>query len=1023
MTDAFRGFQCWTPRFVDETVVVDAVNSSPAVFLATHRATPVIRRDFSATSGGSLIDEEQLLAEFLGPNPGLLFLPIIGKAGTGKSHLVRWLRVRVPNDATRKVVYIPKYETNLRQVIELILSDMTGDAIADLRRELHEATSGIDERLAPDRLLNELSTSIKQRAHAPRPTPPPPHDEYRQYLEAELPKLLYDNVFRERLLAKDGVIDRLVREALHGKQDDDKIEPFAFTEADLPLSAVRVKDANSDVRELFTQLTGSATLREIALELLNAELGGAIRNLFGIGGTRLFDVMLSVRRELLAQGLELVLLIEDFTILQGIQRELLDAITEAPTRDGERRLCPIRVAMAVTSGYFATIAETFSTRGEFAGHVYSLDVPLTASGRGIEPTAVNDFVAGYLNAARLGQNELESALDTAGPDRETHRQWVPNACEACDFHDECHDAFGATSSGVGLYPFNAPALERAVAARTDDEFDPRRILGSVVRFTLEGQADDLRRGEFPSQDFDRHFSDHALLPLDPQLAEDIRRADAQNADRRITLLTFWGGRPSHIVNLPEGIHDAFALPPLKDTKVERPRSDEGDRDDGGTQGIPDSGALPPRVERQLASITQWSNGTTALDQNLAALLRKFLRAAVAAHVDWDAELLRADVDATGRNGRYIRDASVVIERARGGGGTRVATAMTIELPANSESATLFANIVKYQHHGHWRFARGAEALSRLEHRLDGWGTDLVARVRAGGEHETEWNLVSSAVELLMISARILDLPGAHGQTNADLIGAMVSEPPTQRPRRSPEWDRLADACAGDARRAVRDALLTRVGARQGGGPLVHAIDVTAVTAALGRLKRTWTLSALPDDAPQDFKRLADAITSRLQPGLDAELARLTSWHQTVVAALGDGASAPDLADKVTAATRDALEAGIFEPVRMQTEFAETTKTFRKTKYSVVAAVGNVLDGAKGEVNAGKLLSDVAADRTRPMDEIAKFVELSTDILPASRRRGEQQLATLRTGGTGRDDLGELRTTLDELESFLGQAHS
>ena len=53
MTDSFRGFVCWSPARVNETIVVDAVNSSPAVFLATHRPSQMLRRDFSATAGGT----------------------------------------------------------------------------------------------------------------------------------------------------------------------------------------------------------------------------------------------------------------------------------------------------------------------------------------------------------------------------------------------------------------------------------------------------------------------------------------------------------------------------------------------------------------------------------------------------------------------------------------------------------------------------------------------------------------------------------------------------------------------------------------------------------------------------------------------------------------------------------------------------------------------------------------------------------------------------------------------------------
>ena len=42
MTDQFRGYVCWTAANVDETVVVDAVNPSPAVFLATHRPSQML---------------------------------------------------------------------------------------------------------------------------------------------------------------------------------------------------------------------------------------------------------------------------------------------------------------------------------------------------------------------------------------------------------------------------------------------------------------------------------------------------------------------------------------------------------------------------------------------------------------------------------------------------------------------------------------------------------------------------------------------------------------------------------------------------------------------------------------------------------------------------------------------------------------------------------------------------------------------------------------------------------------------
>lgn len=1015
MTRTFERFVCWTATGVDDTVVVDAVNSSRAVFLATHRPSQLLRRDFAAAEGGTLIDEEQLLDEFLAKNPGLLFLPITGESGTGKSHLVRWLHLRLPPDDHRRVVYIPKYGTNLRRVIDLILSDMHGEAVDELRRELDKAVDALDEAGAPSRLLNELAASIEDRSRDPRPVPAPPDDDYRQFLEVELPKLLLDNVFRSRLLETGGVVDRLVREALAGKQDDDKSEPFAFTVEDLPLTAVDAGRANADVQQLFTQLIGSERLKTVAVDLLNENLGPAIRKLFGMGGTRLFDVMLSVRRELLAQDTELVLLIEDFTILQGIQRELLDAITEAPQRDGQQVLCSIRVAMAVTTGYFATLAETFSTRAEFAGHVFSLDVPMSRVGHGIAQDDVADFVGGYLNAARLGQDRLEEALADAGQDRETHRRWVPNACDECEHQDTCHEAFGTTREGLGLYPFNATALDRAVESRSPRNFDPRRILGTVLRYTLDQHRPDITRGEFPGASFLQHFAANHLPPLAAEVVEDIRSIDPVDADRKVTLLTFWGGRPSAIVNLEPGIHEAFSLPALGDAELHRPRRS---REDASPVGVaPSASALPTKVQRRLSDIDHWASGTTQLDQALAGDLRRFLHAAVTTHVDWNAELLHPSEETVGRNGQFFRHASFRIENALGGG-TPPSTAVAIPIPASATSATLLQAIVLYEQFGNWAFDRGDERLRQLLGRLDGWTADVVDAVRRGGiEEPATWDPVAAAVELLMFSARALDLPGSHSNLNVDLVNALLSDSSSTVSRRGSSWDKLAEACSSDSRRKVRDSLLARVGARQGAGR-PQAVDVTALIPAVTAFKKTWALSEPPDHAPKEFRRLYTDITGRLEEAQADELQRLRDWCEGVVEWLPTDGTAAEAADAFASAAELAMTAGIFEPRRLQEPFQETARMFRRTRMATIREVQELV--AAGEKQpAGKLLSDLATDRQRSMTEIERFVEQTKEILESSTERAHLQIQALSESGASDEELGSLAAQLNDLEVALG----
>ena len=306
------------------------------------------------------------------------------------------------------------------------------------------------------------------------------------------------------------------------------------------------------------------------------------------------------------------------------------------------------------------------------------------------------------------------------------------------------------------------------------------------------------------------------------------------------------------MNLPAGIHEAFSIPELKDTELQRPP-----RPEPGTTPAEDAerpAGLPLQIQRNLSNIDQWSGGTTELDQALAGELRRFLHAAVVAHIDWNDELLLQSDDSVGpRTGKFFRQSSIDIGNARGGG-PRPASAATIDLPASAESAALLRSVVLYQHHGHWAFERGDERLRRLNARLDVWARE-VARLfgRAGAVKEPGiwfprqpncWYSPPGSWTCQVRTARL----------NADLASALLTSATVEPPRRNSAWDKLADACASDNRRKVRDALLGRIGARQGQGR-PYAIDITALVPAITAIKRTWTLTSPPDEAPTEFKRL------------------------------------------------------------------------------------------------------------------------------------------------------------------------
>jgi len=140
----------------------------------------------------------------------------------------------------------------------------------------------------------------------------------------------------------------------------------------------------------------------------------------------------------------------------------------------------------------------------------------------------------------------------------------------------------------------------------------------------------------------------------------------------------------------------------------------------------------------------------------------------------------------------------------------------------------------------------------------------------------------------------------------------------------------------------------------------------------------------------------------------------------VTAALDVDGSPADIAETVTRAAEVAVASGSFEPQRLRREFDETARVFRRTRYSVIREVGDLIAQASQPVT-GKLLSDLAVDRGRPMAEIDQFVSQATQIINASQERATQQLKTLKAGGGSKDELPSLQTALRELEELFRKA--
>lgn len=540
---------CWNAHEASAVIPVEAESTSDGVFLATHSTIPITQRDqVDNARGGTVVDEHALLRAVQEQPADQPIIPILGKSGTGKSHLVRWLRAHLKTQDSTRLIFVPKHRMSLRGILELILEHASGEQADELRSKVATAVdAAADEKTAQLRLRNALAVNIETRGN--RTDGSPEEIELRAYLASPsgLPALFGDDVFRSRLLAQNGPIARLVREKLSGKGDEDKEDAFGFTADDLNLSVDDVKRAGHAAREVAGALTSELTFRELAARMINEQLGPSVSEVFGVGGDDLKQILTDVRVEMDKQGLELLVLIEDFSIFQGIQGGLIDAITLISTE--AQKLCPMRVVMAVTTGYFINqMPETVYTR---TYRVFDLDLP-----EGVDaPFQPARFASRYLNAVRVGAAEIDAA--------HARDDELANACEQCPVNTSCHASFGQVD-GYGLFPFNPAALDRAIKSQsTDGSFVARDVLTRVLRPVLHRDQAEINAARFPSDGFANDFRTGAsdrLANIEDQFK--LRSpGDEELSERRIRLVRFWGSGAG-AENLAPTIHQAFGVAPI-----------------------------------------------------------------------------------------------------------------------------------------------------------------------------------------------------------------------------------------------------------------------------------------------------------------------------------------------------------------------------------------------------------------------------------------------------------------------------
>lgn len=901
--DEFRGYLCWNKVEAANTISTEAASPSPAVFFATHTPLRIRRRSPDGTHTETLgreVSEEDVCRDFL-TRPtanGVLLMPVVGDSGTGKSHLVRWIKERTPSTERRHVIYLEKARTSLRSIVEELLREVEGAEFERLRADVLRMGTEITQHALRQRLLNYLQEALTE-AHAQNPA------ERALAGPQRLELLIRDAVVREHLLRSGGLISRLADYLWTDRGIGSPDRQLLFTIDDLPLNLVDLNDAAAAAKRLCVLIQTRPEVQKAAIDLLNRYLDVAVMNATNMGVGRLQKAFIEIRREFGRQGKEIVLLIEDFALIQGIQRDLVESVIEVGVRDGRNVLAPIRTLLAITTGPYQHLIDTVSTRVKAATpYVYELDQQF-AGGPGDVSEAAS-FVGRYLNAARVGRKALETSVEHAGR--------VPNLCEDCSFRDTCHDAFGASQEGYGLYPFNEHALKRMILARAHPDkpnsFNPRAVVGEVIRNVLVEHADAIEEGIFPGSRFREEYQETRLadyLLLSSSVRDALEEADPEDSERRITFLEFWGDAPEEVVNLHPALHSAFAIHKLADSTADeaithRPtRSTQ--RKSEELDAPSKSSELPAALKRKLGHIEAWAVKGVTLEQGVARELRALIAEVVIRRCQWTDPLVPEPNADLLRKAWPSKSTIVSIDEAHGQG-LNVENA-PIRFARTNSNAVFFRGILAAAA----GFVDGNAAhVRRLNEIGEKYQAQLQRAVLTVRNTQDEYLAVALRVSLLGGALTGRAMP-TSGETDL-LVAALDDGSHWTRADvgiRTDAWNR-----AWERHRAGRAELVCGIrdgiGIAQGATGQVRMIDAARILPVLRAVARSWDWK-VPAGEPPAWAVGALTGLTRWETLLDDQIRALRDLLSQVRALLPKGETARGTLAAVTNALDAAIRAG------------------------------------------------------------------------------------------------------------------
>ena len=592
-------------------IKIDDMATEDAYFLATHMPFSKLEvyEGGRTSSTPKLLSEDEIFEQLVyNPDNQHRMIIVRGNNGTGKSHLIRYLKAKLEsspatifNPEKEQLVFLRRLNNSVRGAFSQLLEQkvIRDPAVEEKLRKFVESTESKDEATFKNEILYAYVSAVRSdQSNKP----------YRSVICRDIASYLSDSRVAEFLLREGGPISKCYQIITSSSSTVLK-ETVVFTEEDFNdrkiIRAVK-KQGDPQASDFATTLSeGDDEVRKL-VDYLNRFTRDVVQRCAGVSSESTKTVFEELRKELKKQGKNLTLFIEDFTGFTGVDSEMITVLSTEHGGDYDY-LCRVTALIGITDGYYDQFKDNFKDR-------VTHQISVTERSFG-DPEFLTQMAGRYLNAIYTEPERIRKWYQDGA-----NFSMLPLSGFKPDFEWDATDIAGKP---VSLYPFN----KRAILGLYEHlpVKSPRMFLRDVLRAQLKEYFDGKTYGDqwdFPRNDAHIQMSN----PVHSSSIDRNEQLSKEDRERVKAILALWGDGSATGVKKQDsiffgGVNQLFfrdvALPFNGIGDIKTVAGDELSQPQTPAQTSPQPSSPPkdPRrttYSRRLADINSWYTSGTKL---------------------------------------------------------------------------------------------------------------------------------------------------------------------------------------------------------------------------------------------------------------------------------------------------------------------------------------------------------------------------------------------------------------------------